>query len=128
MQGLSTISSERSLYHPNNTDLQALQREVKALSHTVRAEMEALGDTIRTEIGGLKTEIVGIKAGMREIAHQVGSLNMEVVSLTTQVKEGFAGLTHQNALILETLRQLVDSNRQLVAHLTQQPQIQTFGG
>lgn len=83
--------------------------------------MGALGDTIRTEIAGLK-------AGMREIAHQVGSLNMEVVTLTTQVKEGFAGLTHQNALILETLRQLVDSNRQLadsnrqlVAHLTQQP-------
>lgn len=83
MDGPSTISSERSLYHPNNLEIQALQRDVRALSNIVRTEMGALGDTIRAEVGGLKTEIAGLKAGMREIAHQVGSLNMEVVTLTT---------------------------------------------
>lgn len=73
-------------------------------------------------MGGLKAEMAGVKGGMREIASQVGALNMEVVSLTAQVRTGFAALGEQNEQIIAVLRQLSESNRQLVTHLTQRAQ------
>jgi hypothetical protein len=101
----STISSERSLPGPNH-EIQLLQQEVRSL-----------GNILKTEMGGMRGELTGVKVGMHAIAGQVASLNLEVGSLTNQVQQGFAGLSQQNQQILQTLQQIQEANQQLIGLL-----------